>query len=256
MDFANVLMFSIVEGVSEFLPISSTGHLVLTSTILGIKQTEFVKSFEIFIQLGAIMAVVVLYWRLLIKRSAVWKRIIAGFIPTAVVGFVLYKLIKSLLLGNVWITVLALSIGGLALIILEIRYKEKEHHIGDLEHIPLTTAFLIGVCQSISVVPGVSRAAATIIGGLYLGVKRQTATEFSFLLAIPTMLAATVLDLKESSFAFSQNEIQQLVIGFIFSFIAALLAVKFLMKFIKTHTFIPFGIYRIIIALIFIMVII
>ncbi|KKS70979.1 undecaprenyl-diphosphatase UppP [Candidatus Daviesbacteria bacterium RIFCSPLOWO2_01_FULL_43_38] len=251
MDFLQALILSIVEGLSEFLPISSTGHLVLASELLGISQTEFVKSFEIIIQLGAILAIVALYAKTLLTNKTVWLRILAAFLPTAIVGFTLYRVIKNFLVGNTTITLAALFLGGIALIILELVHTEKDSHAGKIEDLTLKQSFLIGLIQSLSIIPGVSRSAATIIGGLFVGAKRKTAVEFSFLLAVPTMAAATGLDLLKSGFAFSQNEYSMILVGFAGSFIVAIFAVKFLLKFVQTHTFIPFGIYRIILALLF-----
>lgn len=247
MDFLQVIILSAVEGISEFLPISSTGHLILASDLLQVPQTDFVKSFEIAIQLGAIFSVVVLYFSSL-KNITVWKKVLIAFLPTAVLGLIFYKIIKTFLLGNVLVTLSALFLGGIALIFFEMIYKEKEHHINKLEEISNKQAFLIGVFQSISMVPGVSRSAATILGGLSLGLKRQAAAEFSFLLAIPTMLAATVLDLAKSKFAFSPYEYSLLAIGFVSSFIVALFVVKLFLHYLKNHSFVVFGIYRIVLA--------
>jgi len=251
MNLIHTIILSIIEGITEFLPISSTGHMVLTSKLLNITQTDFVKSFEIIIQLGAILAVVFLYWKTISKNIDVWKKIITAFIPTGIIGFILYKFIKSVLLGNPAITVYALLIGGVLLILLEKIYKEKEHHADKVEKITYKNAFLIGLFQSVSIIPGVSRSAATIIPALLLGTKRKTAVEFSFLLAIPTMLAATSLDIIKSNFSFTMPEYFILAVGLIISFLVALFAVKFLLDFIKKHTFVPFGIYRIILAIVF-----
>lgn len=248
MDYLQVATLSIVEGLSEFLPISSTGHLILASDILNIAQTEFVKSFEIIIQLGAVLAVVFLYWKKILSNFNLWPKLFIAFLPAAIVGLTLYKVIKELLLGNSIVTIFALLIGGVLIIILEKFYSEKEHHLASIDQVSHKQAFLIGLCQSVSVIPGVSRSAATIIGGMFLGLKRQTAVEFSFLLAIPTMFAATGLDLMKSDLAFNANQYTLLGIGFIGSFITALVAVKFLLKYVQTHTFVAFGIYRIILA--------
>lgn len=251
MDFFQAIILSVVEGVSEFLPISSTGHLILISSLLKIPQTEFVKSFEIFIQLGAILGVVVLYHERLLRNQKVWKNVLAAFIPRAIIGFLFYKFVKTYLLGNDLVVVLTLFVGGLILIGLELIYQEREHHVGKVEDLTLRNSFLIGLAQSISIIPGVSRSAATIMGGLFLGTKRQTAVEFSFLLAIPTMLAATGLDLVKSNFDFSGSEWMILIIGFVGSFITALLVVKWFLKYIKKNNFILFGVYRIIVAIIY-----
>lgn len=256
MDFLQAIILSVVEGISEFLPISSTGHLIIVSDILKIAQTNFVKDFEIIIQLGAIFAIVAIYWNNLYRSVEVWKKVLAAFIPTGIIGFVLFKFIKTFLLGNLYITLATLFIGGVLLIILELIYKEKEHHAGKIEDISYLNAVLIGVCQSIAVIPGVSRSAATIIGALFLGTKRKTAVEFSFLLAVPTMLAATGLDLIKSNFSYSINEWLLLTVGFIGSFVVALIVVKWFLKYVQTHTFIPFGVYRIIAAIIFYFIVI
>ena len=252
MTYLHALILSLVEGITEFLPISSTGHLILTADLLKITQTNFVKDFEIIIQLGAIFSVIALYWKTLTTNIETWKRIITAFIPTAIIGFILYKIIKSFLLGNTYITLIALLTGGIILIVLELIYKEKEHHVGKIEDMSYKNAFLIGVVQSLAIIPGVSRSAATIIGALFLGTKRKTAVEFSFLLAIPTMFAASGLDIVKGNFtSYSGQEYLILAIGFIGSFIFAILAIRFLLDFIKKHTFIPFGVYRIILAIIF-----
>ncbi|KKU78472.1 MAG: Undecaprenyl-diphosphatase [Candidatus Peregrinibacteria bacterium GW2011_GWA2_47_7] len=185
MNILHALILGIVEGVSEFLPISSTGHLILTGELLEIPSTEFLKSFEIIIQLGAILAVVVLYWRKFFTSIEAFKRIIVGFIPTAIIGLALYKVVKTYLLGNDTIVVWSLFIGGVVILLFELFHKEGTHAVAEVEKIPYKTVALIGVCQAVAIVPGVSRSAATIIGGLALGVKRTTITEFSFLLAVP-----------------------------------------------------------------------
>lgn len=248
MNVLQALIFGIVEGITEFLPISSTGHLMLTARYMGIPQTEFVKSFEIAIQSGAILAVVVLYYRTLLKGWDIWKKIITAFLPTALIGALLYKAIKQFLLNDNRVALWALFLGGAALIIFEYFHKDREGSVQDLSGISYPQALLIGLFQSIAIVPGVSRAAATIVGGLSLGLKRKTIVEFSFLLAIPTMVSAMGLDLAKSAHAFNQAEFSALAAGFIASFAVALLAVRFLLVFIKKHTFAPFGIYRMAIA--------
>lgn len=251
MDFLDAVIFSLIEGLTEFLPVSSTGHLVLTAKLLNIPQTEFVKSFEVIIQLGAILAVVVLYWKKILDYKKVWRPIMLSFIPTAILGFSLYSIIKNHLLGNEMVTVWALAIGGVAMIAVEYLLDSKDFKINKIEQISNKHAVLIGLFQSISIIPGVSRAAATIIGAMLLGTNRKTAVEFSFLLAIPTMAGAVGLDLVKSNFHFTANEWGLLATGFVGSFFFAILAVKFFIKFIQNHTFMPFGIYRIILAVVF-----
>ncbi|AAC07896.1 undecaprenyl-diphosphatase UppP [Aquifex aeolicus] len=244
------VVLGIVEGISEFLPISSTGHLILTAHILGIKHTDFVKSFEISIQLGSILAVVVLYFNRLIRDYEIWKRIIAAFIPTGIIGFLLYKLIKGFLIGNDLVVVVSLILGGIILIFAD-TYCEKFCYLGDVRELPLRKAFMIGVFQSIAVIPGVSRSGSTIIGGMLMGLNRKVAAEFSFLLAIPTMFAATTYDLIKSGGSFNAQEWNILIIGFITSFITALIVVKWFLNFLKSHSLKIFGFYRILIGLVY-----
>ncbi len=244
------LVLGIVEGVTEFLPISSTGHLILTSHLLGIAQNNFHKSFEIIIQLGAISSVIALYWRSFLQIE-ILKKLFVAFLPTAVVGLLLYSFIKTFLLGNERVVLAALLFGGVALIVFELWHKEKESAVGDVKEMTYTQSLLIGLAQAVAVIPGVSRSAATILGGLLLGIKRTTIVEFSFLLAVPTMLAATGLDLSKNYSTFSMDEFTVLAIGFVTSFIVAGLSIKFLLSYIRSHTFIPFGVYRVVIAVLF-----
>lgn len=250
MELTHVVILSVVEGVSEFLPISSTGHLVLASKLAGIAQTEFLKSFEISIQLGAILAVVVLYWRTLLACVGIWQRVLVAFVPTGIAGFLFYGVIKRTLLGNIPVTLIMLLLGGVFLIVFEKLYRVSGK-TKELKNVGMRSAFLIGVCQSISMIPGVSRAAASIIGGLVVGLNRKAAVEFSFLLAIPTMLAATGLDLFKTRFVYSNEEYFLLLTGFVGALLTALATVKFFLKFIQNHTFVVFGVYRIVAAVLF-----
>ncbi len=251
MNLLQALIFGIVEGITEFLPISSTGHLMLTARVLGLSQTEFLKTFEIVIQFGAIMSIIVLYWKMLLVNFEVLKRVILAFIPTAVLGLLFYKIIKHYLMASSQVVLWSMFIGGILLIVFELIHSEKDNAVEDISTIPYRTAILIGFFQSIAMIPGVSRSAATIVGGLVLGLRRKTIVEFSFLLAVPTMLAATALDLMKNASQFSAAQINFLSVGFILSFVFAMLSVKFLLNFIKHHSFISFGIYRIILALSF-----
>ncbi len=258
MTILQSIILGIVEGITEFLPISSTGHLILAAKVLNIFESDFVKSFEIIIQLGAILAVVWLYRKKIWPFDLeLWKRVIVSFIPTAIIGFILYKIIKGFLLGNVWVTAVALIVGGIVIILFE-QYVSRASETFEAEHIntqmrtmSYKKAFFIGIFQSIAVIPGVSRSAATIIGGQSLSLSRQAIVEYSFILAIPTMLAASGYDLLKSGINFSGDQFTTLLIGFVVSFIVAIFAIKFLLRFIKTHNFIWFGIYRIIVGIIF-----
>lgn len=244
MTFLQAFILGIVEGLTEFLPISSTAHLMITNRLLALPITDFVKSFDIIIQLGAILAVVILYLKKLLVRPKTFYKIFLAFIPTAIIGLFLYPVIKNKLLGNITIAALALIIGGIIMILFEARQKQTTTQ----ENISFRQALLIGVIQSLAIIPGVSRAGATIIGGQALGVSRKAIVEFSFLLAIPTMVAATGLDIIKNDFNFSSSEWLLLTVGFITAFITALLAIRFFLKYIEQHSFTAFGWYRIIIG--------
>jgi len=264
------LILGILEGLTEFLPISSTAHMIIAAEWLKIPSTEFLKTFEISIQLGAILAIVVLYWKKIWSSWNLIGKIATAFIPTAIIGLIFYKIVKNYLMDNNYIIAGALLIGGIILILFEKYYSKKingkdlanstvkidDAKIDDKEkeiNISYKQAGIIGVFQALAIIPGVSRAAATIIGGLSLGVKRKNIVEFSFLLAIPTMLAATGLDLLKSRAALMALDSQSLLIwaiGFIASFITAIIGVKFFIKFIQKNNFSPFGWYRIILGLV------
>ena len=250
MDFWEVLILAIVEGITEFLPVSSTGHLILTSKLLNIYQTEFVKTFEISIQLGAILSIVFLYGNRLVREKEVLKRVMWVFIPTAFLGFLFYAIIKNFLLGNLLITVWSLLIGGILIIFFERYFKKKEGKL-KIKNLTLKRSLVLGVIQAISVIPGVSRSGATIFGGMFLGLSRKEATELSFMVALPVMAAATIYDLSKNLQSFSSSEMNILLFGMIASFIAAVIAVKWLVSYIKTHDFTYFGIYRIILSIFF-----
>lgn len=250
MNFLDAIILGAIEGITEFLPISSTGHLILASHLLQLPDSSFLTSFEIAIQLGAICAVLLLYWKSFLNIE-ILKRILAGFIPTAIVGLLLYSFVKQHLLGNEFVVVAALAVGGVLLIVFELLHKERVDAPEGLATITYRQAFLVGLAQSVAVIPGVSRSAATIVGGLMFGIKRTTIVEFSFLLAVPTMGAAVLLDVLKSYQSFTTDGLGYIAVGFGTAFIIALVAVRFLLKFVKTSTFIPFGIYRIIIAALF-----
>jgi undecaprenyl-diphosphatase len=253
MTYLHAIILGLVEGITEFLPISSTGHLILASKVLGIENSNFLKSFEIIIQMGAILAVVVLYFRKFFSIPII-TRLICGFIPTGIIGLTLYPFIKGYLLGNAAVVMAALALGGLFLILFETFHHEAGAGEQSITDITYKQAFLIGLFQSVAIIPGVSRSAATIVGGLFLGLKRVTVVEFSFLLAVPTMVAATGLDLLKNHSSFSTDMIGLLLVGFIISFVVALFVIAGLLRFIKKHTFIPFGVYRIIVAIIFVFI--
>ncbi|MBK3332851.1 undecaprenyl-diphosphate phosphatase [Persephonella atlantica] len=243
------VLLGIIEGLTEFLPVSSTGHLILASHLLGIKQTEAHKTFEVAIQLGSILAVVFLYREKLFKDVQLWKKLIVAFIPTGILGFLLYKIIKSLF--SPYVVAFMLILGGIVFILIEKFYRRQTHTVRSLDDISYTKAFLIGVFQSLAMIPGTSRSGATIIGGLLLGFDRKTAAEFSFLLAVPTMFVATGYDVFKNYHHFQIENWITLGTGFFTAFVFAVIAIKFFLNFLKKHTFVPFGIYRIILGVLF-----
>ena len=249
MDIFDAIILAVVEGLTEFLPVSSTGHTILAAAILGIAQTPFVKSFELVLEFGSILAVVVLYWRYFLQIE-VLKRLIVAFIPTGIVGLFIYRFFKDVLFGNEQVVLWALLLGGVAIILFELIYKERSM-IDDMAKIPYKYCLLIGIFQSFSVIPGLSRSAPTIMGGLALGMKRQAIVLFSFLLAVPTMIAASSFDLLQSYTQFSSTEINLLVVGFIASFLVAIPSIKFLLGYVRKHSFVPFGAYRILLVVVF-----
>ncbi len=249
MGILESIILGIIEGLTEFLPVSSTGHLILVSTLLGIEQTETHKTFEVSIQLGSILAVVFLYRDKLFSNITLWKKLIVAFIPTGTLGFFLYKVIKSLFDPS--IVVFMLVLGGIFFILVELFYKKEPHPYHSVEDIPYYTAFAIGFFQSFAMIPGTSRSGASIIGGLLMGLDRKTAAEFSFLLAVPTMFIATGYDIFKHYNEFNLDNWMTLLVGFITAFIFAVISIKLLLRFISTHSFIPFGIYRIIIGVLF-----
>jgi undecaprenyl-diphosphatase len=252
MSFLEALILGIIEGITEFLPISSTAHLVLANQLLGTGDSEFAKSFEIIIQLGAILSVVALYWRKLLDVELLKKAIVA-FIPTGILGLTVYKIIKNVLLGNVYVVLGALLLGGIVLIVFK-GLEQDTHDEIDFSTITYKRALLIGLFQSVAMIPGVSRSAATIVGGSLIGVPKRTIVEFSFILAIPTMAAATGLELLKG-YRGLLGHFDVLAVGFVVSFVTALLAIKSFLGYVKKHSFAAFGWYRIVLAVAYYLVV-
>jgi undecaprenyl-diphosphatase len=242
------LILGVIEGVTEFLPISSTAHLMLAERAMRLADTEFLKSFTIIIQLGAILSVVVLYWSKFWNIEMI-KKLIVAFTPTAIIGFTVYKAVKSYLLNNVPVALAALVIGGIILILFEKFHKQTDEPT-DYSQITYGRALMIGFFQAIAIIPGVSRSAATILGGTLIGINKRTIVEFSFMLAVPTMLGASVLDLVKSHDALTGNY-AVLAVGFVVSFITAIIAIKSFLNYIKKRDFAAFGWYRIVLAVAF-----
>lgn len=248
MSVLDAIILGIVEGVTEYLPISSTGHLLLTQDLMGMATSEFLKTFDIAIQSGAILAVVLLYGKTLLVDRAVLIRVMAAFVPTAILGFLLYKIVKTYLHTSVPLVLWSLLLGGIVLVLFEWLHGEKKDAINEVKKISLLQAALIGVFQAFAFVPGVSRSAATVVGGMALGISRRAMVEFSFLLAIPTMCAATAYDLLKSADQFSADQWTSLSLGFVAAFLVAILAIRFLLRFVQSNTFAAFGWYRILVG--------
>jgi len=248
------IILGIVEGITEFVPVSSTGNTILAAAILGVVQDSFEKSFLLVLEFGSILSVVALYWRLFLNVE-ILKRLIVGIIPTGIVGVLVYRPFKDILLGNVQVVLWALLAGGIFLILFEWRYKERAKY-DDVARIPYKHCFFIGLFQTFSVIPGLSRSTATITGGLILGLKRQTIVLYSFLLAVPTLIGASGYDLLVSINQFTPPQETILLVGGTTSFLVALLVIKLFLRYIRTKDFIPFGVYRILLVVAFYLLVI
>jgi undecaprenyl-diphosphatase len=251
MTTAQNIIISIVEGLTEFLPVSSTGHMIITEKILNITEDDFIKVFTVAIQLGAILAVVVLYRKkfLNFKNWQFYAKIAAGVVPALILGFLFSKKIDALLESSTTVAVSLLA-GGIVLLFIDNVFKNPT--IDKEENISFFKAIMIGIWQCIAMIPGVSRSAASIIGGMQQKLTRSAAAEFSFFLAVPTMLAATgykLLKYYKDYGGFSSTEIKQLAIGNVVAFIVAMLAIKFFIGFLKKHGFKVWGYYRIIVGI-------
>ncbi len=250
MTVIDALILGTLEGLTEFLPISSTGHLILASELLGLEQTDAHKAFEVSIQLGSILAVLFLFAHKLLANKSLWLKIAVAFLPTAVFGFLFYKTIKALF-GIETVSIM-LVIGGVVFLVVEyLRRERDESKDKSVEDLTFKEAFMIGLFQSISMVPGTSRSGMTMLGGLFAGLTRKSAAEFSFLLAIPTMFMATFYDLYKNRATMIVEDYTLVAIGFVTAFVVAFFTVKWMMRFLTNHTFVAFGIYRIVVGLAF-----
>ena len=254
MSLIQAIIIAIVEGITEFLPVSSTGHMVITSSIMGIEADPFVKLFEVVIQLGAILSVVVLYWKKFFdfKKISFYIKLIVAVIPALVVGALLKKHIDKMLESPVVIAIVLL-LGGIILLFVDGWFKNPT--VDKEEKVSNKNAFIIGCFQVLSVLfPGLSRSAATIIGGMQQKLTRKLAAEFSFFLAVPTMLAASAKSLldvyKETPEVLNSNNMETLVAGSVIAFIVALLSIKFFIGYLQKHGFKLFGYYRVAIGIV------
>jgi undecaprenyl-diphosphatase len=254
MNIFQSIVLAIIEGLTEFLPISSTGHMILASSIMNIPEHAFVKTFEISIQIGAIMAIVLIYFKRFLKGISIYLKLGVAFLPTGIIGFLAYPYIKAYLFNPIIVAV-SLILGGIVLILIDKKLATQQSNTDTLENISYKNAFFIGLIQSISMIPGVSRAAATIVGGIFNGLDKKQAIEFSFLLAVPTMFIATSYDLLKSSIDFSGHEFFLLSLGMVIAFLTAWIAVKAFVRIVHDYGIKYFGYYRIIIGIIFLILI-
>lgn len=254
MTILESIIIAIIEGLTEFLPVSSTGHMILTKAALGItEEGGFVDSFIVAIQIGAILAIIGLYYKRFLQGIDIYIKLFAAFVPTAIIGLLAYEYIKAYLF-NPTVVAFALIIGGIVLILIDKKVVEKETKVNDLSQIPILNAVSIGFFQCLSMIPGTSRAAATIIGGVFNKFDKTQATEFSFLLAVPTMVAATGYDLYKTPITFTQEELFILILGMFVAFITALITVKIFIKLVSSYGFKHYGYYRIVVGLVFLLV--
>jgi undecaprenyl-diphosphatase len=245
MSFWQAVILAIVEGITEFLPISSTGHMIIASSIMGISQLDVTKMFTVNIQFGAILSVIVLYWRRFFQTIDFYKKLFVAFLPAAVFGFLLNDLIDSLL-ENVWVVAIMLLLGGILLLFID-KLVNPEATEREMSY---KDALMIGFYQCIAMVPGVSRSAATIIGGMLQGFGRKQAAEFSFFLAVPTMAAAAGYKFLKTYESIQKEDIELLLVGNLVAFVVAMLAIRFFIAFLTKHGFKVFGYYRIALGLI------
>jgi len=245
MTIWQAIILAIVEGITEFLPVSSTGHMIIASSFMGISHLEFTKMFTVNIQFGAILSVVVLYWKRFFQSTDFYFKLFVAFLPAAVLGFLLNDLIDSML-ENVVVVAVSLLVGGIILIFID-RIANDETREREISYFD---ALKIGFFQCIAMIPGVSRSASTIIGGMLQGLSRKQAAEFSFFLAVPTMAAAGGYKLLKTYDTIQASDIQTLLIGNVIAFVVAMLAIKFFINFLTKYGFKVFGYYRIILGII------
>ncbi len=246
MTLFDSIILGLIEGFTEFLPISSTGHLIVASEFLGIKQTAVTKAYEVIIQFAAILAVILNYRdKFSIKKIDLWTKVILAFIPIGLVGFVFSNQIKALF--SIQVVAIMFIVGGVIFLIVEKFFiDDSQEKIDNIEDVSLKQAMIIGFAQVFALIPGTSRAGSTIIGALLVGLSRKASAEFSFLLAFPVMSAVTGYDLLKHYKDFSDSNLIVLSIGFIVAFFVAYLTIKLLLAFLERFTFVAFGIYRII----------
>ena len=249
MDIFQAIIIGIIEGFTEFLPISSTGHMIVASKFLGVSQDNLTKAYEVIIQFAAILAVMLVYRdKITFKKIDLWSKLMVAFFPLAIVGFIFKDAIKELFTVNT--VAIMFIVGGVIFLIVEKFYQEKESHTDDVENVTYKQALAVGFAQIFSLIPGTSRAGATIIGGMLIKMNRKTSAEFSFLLAIPVMGAVTAYDLLKHYSEFADANWPAFIIGFVVAFLVAYATIKLFLVFLQRFTFVAFGIYRIVFGII------
>ncbi|WP_419765767.1 MAG: undecaprenyl-diphosphate phosphatase [Arcobacter sp.] len=253
MQIIDSVILGIIEGFTEFLPISSTGHLIVASEFLGLEQSSINKAYEVIIQFAAILAVILNYPdKFSIKKIELWKKLVLAFIPIGVVGFIFSHQVKAMF--SIEIVAIMFIIGGIIFLIVEKFYDEKKSHITDVEQVTYKQALYIGIAQIFALIPGTSRAGSTIIGAMLVGLNRKASAEFSFLLAFPVMCATTGYDLLKHYKDFTDANFVVLAVGFVVAFFVAYLTIKLFLKFLQNFTFVAFGIYRIIFGVVLLLI--
>lgn len=242
------IILGIVEGFTEFLPISSTGHMILVSTFMKIPESVTLTTFEIVVQLGAILAVVVSYYKKLFNIEII-KKLIVAFIPTGIAGAIIFPYIKHLLSSPMLVAV-TLTLGGIVILLVEKQYAKhaNEGRVSDLSEISYKNALILGCCQAVAIIPGVSRSGAVIVGGLMKNLSRKMLVEFSFLLAVPTMIVATLYTIVKKHSELGIDSISPIIVGTIISFVVAFTVIRVALSYIRKHSFEIFGWYRIVIG--------
>ena len=247
MNFAQAMIIAVVEGLTEYLPVSSTGHIIITSWLMGINQDAFVKDYTVMVQFGAILAVLVLFWRRFILNFKIYPAVFIAFLPAAIIGLAVKKHIDAVL-GNVWIVATALLLGGIALVLTDHWLKKHRVRVSNIEGLPQLSALKIGFFQCLAFVPGMSRSASTIWGGLSQGLSLVAATEFSFFLAVPTLTGATFLKAIKVAPTITPDQWNVLLWGNVVSFVVGLAAIRFFVHLITRVGLKYFGYYRIILG--------
>lgn len=246
MTIYDSFILGVIEGITEFLPISSTGHLIVASEFLGIDQTSVNKAYEVIIQFAAILAVVLNYpSKFTFSHINLWTKVFIAFLPIAIIGFIFSDQVKAMF--SIEIVAWMFIIGGIVFLVVEKFYDESQHTTSDVEDISFKQSLYIGLAQIFALIPGTSRAGSSIIGAMLVGLNRKASAEFSFLLAFPVMCATTGYDVvKHHEELFMAGNLINLAIGFVISFVIAFIAIKLFLKFLENFTFVAFGIYRIV----------